>query len=138
MLVYIDNIVFSMGSYITYSHSILFKEGDCLYVNTVTGEFDYYCNPPSSSWLLFPVASDIYSETISTYINQLDNEKHKQHLLMQKEDEDFDRIFHWFTEDYDLVDDFSTFKKNYWRDIARKWCEDNGVEYTNDPMPYYE
>lgn len=77
-----------------------------------------------SDFLLIPQID--YKELKARFLIKQNNKR----LLRMQNDKDFDRKFHWYTEDNSLVGDWVDFVDTELISFAAKWCEQNQIKFT--------
>ena len=111
-------------------------ENESYYLNTK----DYQmCNKDEKHELIY---SDLFVESDFLPIPQIDRndivvkyltEKNNRKLIRQRNDKEFFGIFHIYTEDNRLVEEWLDFEKTELINYAAAWCEQNQIKYTLKP-----
>ena len=113
-----------------------------LFYNVKTGEFDFYIDPMYSGiecdaekfvddeWIAAPSQRDIREYDIMADFANTVTDPHKNELLsVALEGRGAFRRFKDTLHRVSLTEEWYTFKHNAYIEIAREWCEENGIEY---------
>ena len=112
-----------------------------LFYNTETGEFDYYGEYMESeyadsekfedaTWIKAPNQWDIRGYDIMTAFAETVTDSRKRELLcVSLEGKGAFRRFKDTLYRVDLCEEWCVFKHKAYVELARKWCEENGIAY---------
>ena len=118
-----------------------------LFFNKETGEFDYYINSMYSgteddaekfiddAWIAAPSQQDINEYKIMTdFADSVTDPRVNDLLSVALEGKGAFRRFKDTLQRVGLTDEWYAYKHDAYIDIAREWCEENDIPYT-DPKP---
>ncbi|MCL2830341.1 MAG: UPF0158 family protein [Betaproteobacteria bacterium] len=117
-----------------------------LFYNTETGEFDFYSDFmeeeeeevdrekfEDDSWVAAPSQWEINEYDIMTDYTETISDSHKNRCLcIALDGKGAFRRFKDMLHHLDLIDEWYIFKRKAYIEIAREWCEENGIEYLDN------
>ena len=99
-----------------FDYQVYSKEEKCRLINTEICHVDDFLQIPRKD----------FDEIVVKFLL----EKNNVSLLRKKEEKDFYRKFHWYTEDNHLVNDWRDFEEAELIAFASEWCDQNQIKFT--------
>jgi len=121
----------------------MISDGTYLFYNRKTGEFDFYTDlmeeegevDPAKfkgkAWVATPSQYDIHEYRIMANFAEIQTDSRKNELLcVALEGSGAFRRFKDTLHRVDLTEEWYAFKHKAYIEIARKWCDDNNIKYS--------